>query len=144
MDTHEITPRDTITREFWTTVGNEIDRILNANNMVVINSRTKRDQDMPNSANEVEWPQLPDRYRTDANMEFVSLVRIGQVQTIDITTPVARATRQTRDKLMREVLNPQEFNMVRQTLNQDTTSNDHENLKDDIRYRENNEELTES
>ena len=53
-------------------------------------------------------------------MEFDCLVKIGQVQSIDITVPVARAIRQTRDQLMREALNSQDFNMVRQTLNQDT------------------------
>lgn len=62
------------------------------------------------------------------------IVRRGQVQTIDITVLVARALRHTRDQMMREALNPQDYEMIRQTHNQDINANEHINVEDDITY----------
>ena len=47
--------RDAIPWDFGTAVGEEIDRILISNGMLLINARTDRSQDM---SNEPEWPQL--------------------------------------------------------------------------------------
>lgn len=133
------TPRDPIPREFWTAVGHEIDRILTSNAMLLINTRTEQD-----TSNEPEWPPLPEMYRTEANVELDQQVRRGQVQTIDITVPLARAIRQTRDQMMQEALNQQDYERVRENLSQDTTSNVRVDFEDNITYRENDEEQTET
>ena len=65
------------------TVGREIDRILSSNNILLISESEHQN----NQFGDVEeWPELPQMYRTPANLTFDHLVRTGALQSIQVTT----------------------------------------------------------
>ena len=86
-----------IPHDFWMAVGTEIDRILSSNSILMISENECQNNQ---ANNELEWPELPQMYRTQANVAFDQLARTGNLQSIPVTTEVRNAIRQTSRELI--------------------------------------------
>ena len=146
INLQDLIPNDVIPLEFWSAINAEMERVLDRNNLLIVDAGIGNDQEREDS---YEWPPLPEEHRTVENVAFVEMFRSGRIRTINITEQVTEAIKETNRDLIGAALAPhgldmndfRNFNRV-QELQRETKREDDEETTA-ITCRENDEEQNE-